>query len=392
MNKIAFVIPWYGLGISGGAEAACRNLAERLALSGEQVEIITTCVQQFNSDWNKNYYSPGEERLNGVLVKRFKVRKRNTKKFDEINLKLMNGQIISSEEEQVFLQEMVNSSDLENYLKNNKNDYKKIIFTPYMFGVTYHGIQQVLDKAILLPAFHDESYAYFKSFKDVYSKVKGMIFFSEMERDWAEKNYDLSNVDKEVLGLGIEPFTYNAQSFCEKYNIQEYSYILYAGRKDAGKKVDELITYFREYVLKNNSDLKLVLIGGGTIEIPSDMKDSIIDLGFVDEQDKYDAYSGALVFINPSLYESFSIVIMESWFTGRPVIVNEKCEVTKNFSEQSNGGLYYANLKEFCAVVDLIKEQKLLSNKLGENGQKFVNTKFVWEKVIDGYKQFINKE
>ena len=71
-----------------------------------------------------------------------------------------------------------------------------------------------------------------------------------------------------------------------------------------------------------DKNLKLVLIGGGDINIPEDIKDKVVDLGFLDIQDKYDACAGSVCLCQPSKNESFSIVIMESWLCERPVLVN----------------------------------------------------------------------
>ena len=55
-----------------------------------------------------------------------------------------------------------------------------------------------------------------------------------------------------------------------------------------------------------------MLIGGGELEIPTEIKNDVYDLGFVDLQDKYDAYGAATLLCQPSKNESFSFVIMES--------------------------------------------------------------------------------
>ena len=102
-------------------------------------------------------------------------------------------------------------------------------------------------------------------------------------------------------------------------------FILYAGRKEAGKNVPLLIDFFARYKKHRKNELKLVLIGSGTIEIPSENRSDIIDLGFVPLQDKYDAYAAATFLCQPSLNESFSIVIMESWLCKSPVLVHAKC-------------------------------------------------------------------
>lgn len=391
MKKIGFVVPWYGEKIPGGTESATRNLVYRLAKRGEAVEVLTTCVREFHSDWNVNYHPHGVQESRGITVRRFKVRKRDTLKFDAVNAKLMANQSVSLEEERIYLEEMINSPALMDYIQDHKDEYKVFIFTPYMFGTTYYGVQRVFDQAILFPAFHDEIYAYFKSFREAYSKVKGIIFNSDAEKEWAEQHYDLSEVKTRVIGLGVENFSSDIARFRKKYGMND-PFILYAGRKDHGKNVYQLIDFFANYV-KNNGirNLKLVLIGGGQIDIPPHCSDQIVDLGFVDEQDKYDAYSAASLLCNPSLFESFSIVLMESWLAGTPVLVHEKCAVTKRFAEISNGGLYFSTYDEFACCLDVLFHHEGLRNKLGHNGQKFVRDHFTWERVMDNYVSFIKE-
>lgn len=60
MKKIGFVTPWYGENISGGAEAALRDITGHLFAAGMEVEILSTCVKEFHSNWNCNYYKPGK--------------------------------------------------------------------------------------------------------------------------------------------------------------------------------------------------------------------------------------------------------------------------------------------------------------------------------------------
>ena len=103
MKKIAFVIPWYAEKIPGGAEMETREVTKHLHQAGMEVEILTTCVREFVSDWNENYYPEGIEIIQEIPVRRFKVRKRNTKVFDEINLKLMNHIQPTEQEEKIFI-------------------------------------------------------------------------------------------------------------------------------------------------------------------------------------------------------------------------------------------------------------------------------------------------
>ena len=199
-------------------------------------------------------------------------------------------------------EEMVNSPNLYRYIRENQKNYDLLVFIPYLFGTTYYGVQECMDKAVMIPCFHDEGYLYLKRFQEVYSKVAGMIFHAQPEADLVEKVYDLSQVDAQVLGEGVyTEYEYNGDRFREKYGIND-PYILYAGRKDAGKNIYVLIAYFEEYKKRHDDNLKLVLIGGGDVKIPEIVKEDVIDLGYVEMQDKYDACAAALTLCQPSIH------------------------------------------------------------------------------------------
>lgn len=391
MRKIAFVIPWFGENIPGGAEMELRGLVTHLNEAGVKVEILTTCVKDFNSDWNENYYKPGEDRVLGISVRRFKVRKRNVKKFDAVNAKLMQNQEVSIAEEQLYCEEMVNSTELYKYIAENQERYELFVFIPYMFGTTYYGCQICPDKSVLIPCLHDESYAYMEVFKEAFSKVAGMIFHAKPESELANRLYDMTKVQNEVLGEGLDTeIASDAERFRKKYRIDS-PFVLYAGRKDKGKQVDTLLQYFAEYKKRNVNDLKLVLIGGGKIDIPKSVSDDVIDLGFVDRQDKYDACAAASLLCQPSHNESFSLVIMESWLCKRPVLVSGNCEVTKRFAIETKGGLYFDNYFEFEGAVNYILQNEDTAKKMGENGCHYVKNNFAWDVIVKRYTEFFEK-
>ena len=386
--KLGFVTPWYGDNIPGGAEAELRGIVKHLMKTDNEVEVLTTCVEKFGSDWNKDFHKPGVTEEAGVTVRRFKVRKRDSQAFDAVNLKLMKGLRLTDDEAKIFVDEMVNSDDLYAYMAEHKDEYDLFVYIPYMFGTTYNGIKVCPEKSVLIPCLHDESYIYLKPFKELFPKIAGMIFLSDPEKELAERVYDLTKVDDRTLGAGVNTeFESDAQRFRDKFGIKD-KFILYAGRKDSGKGVDVLLKYFAQYKTRHEGDLKLVLIGGGSIEIPKQVKGDVMDLGFVDVQDKYDAYAAADLFCLPSFFESFSIVIMESWLAGHPVIVNSKCEVTKNFASKSNGGLWFENYPEFEGTVEYIMEHEDTAAQMGANGRQFVMENFAWDVITKKYLEF----
>ena len=388
MKKLGFVIPWYGDDIPGGAESALRGIASHLYKKGIDLEVLTTCVKEFKADWSTDYYKPGTDDTCMVPVRRFKVRKRDKAAFDKVNYRLMKGLPISREQEELFMREIVNSPDLYAYIKDHKDEYEYFIFIPYMFGPTYYGAMAAGDKAVMIPCLHEEGYAHMSVWQEIFPHLAGLIYLAEPEKELANRLYDIKDVKQEVLGTGIDTdMGPDAAAFRKKYKIED-PFILYAGRKTAGKNVDLLLKYFSEYKKRNKGSLKLVLIGGDTIAIPQDIKDDVIDLGFIDYADKFSAYGAASLLCQPSTHESFSIVIMESWLCERPVLVHGKCDVTKNFAINASGGLYFENYFEFEGCVNYLLAHPETADQMGRNGREFVLQNYAWDAITDRFMKF----
>ncbi len=389
MKKLGFVTHWYGENIPGGAESELRGLVEHLYDKGVELEVLATCGEMLNSDWSKNYHQEGLDTSGRVPVRRFRVRERNEQAFNDINKLLMAGRSVSYYKEQIFMKEMINSPDLYSYIRHHKDEYSLFVFIPYMFSPIYYGSMECPEKSVYIPCFHDEAYARMKIFKELYPNLLGMMFNSLPEKELAEELYDLSSVEKTVLGVGLDTDAEgDGEAFKNKYNIKD-PFILYAGRKTEGKKVDLLLDYFREYKKRRDSRLKLVLIGGDEIRIPSEIRDQVMDLGFVDAKDKTDAYRAASLLCQPSPNESFSIVVMESWLQERPVLVSGACAVTKNFVKEANGGLYFEDYPQFEACLDRILSNKEEAEKMGRLGRQYVIDNFSWDAITKKCMDFL---
>tara|TARA_B110001454_G_C12700390_1_gene426307 strand:+ start:543 stop:1718 length:1176 start_codon:yes stop_codon:yes gene_type:complete len=381
-QKIIFVIPWYGKDATGGAEVQCKTLAEHLKESGLNIEVYTTCSKQFQGEWRDDL-KPGKYMENKIPVSRFRLDKRNKALFNSINQKIISLQKISLQEEKDFFENNINSKDLINTI--NKDSTSLFIFMPYLYGTTFFGSQVHPKRSILIPCIHDEGYARMNLVKQMLSKVGAISFNSLPEKQFASS---LGKISKnKVLGEGID-FLQNkieSKNFKEKYNLNEF--ILCAGRKDKEKNTSLLVDYFCKYLEKNNSDLNLVLTGKGTIDIPSQFSKNILDV-FLTREELNSAYSTATFLCLPSINESFSRVIMESWTNKTPVLVNSKCSVTKYFCLESNGGLFFDNYLEFEACLNYLLNNPDMRKKLGEHGFDYVKNNYQWNKVVQSYIDF----
>ena len=119
------------------------------------------------------------------------------------------------------------------------------------------------------------------------------------------------------------------------------------------------------------------------MDIPE--RKDVVHLGFVSEGDKFRVMSNAKCLIMPSLYESLSIVIMESWLCGSPVIVNAKCNVLTGQCRRSNGGLWYENYDEFEACLNFILAHESISRNMAERGRKYTTDNYDSLKIKNKY-------
>lgn len=390
--KVGFVTPWYGADIPGGMESLTRGTAEHLRAAGLDVEVITTCIRDFHADWGTNYYRPGVEVVRGVPVRRFAVEKRDRQAFDEINGRLMRGQRITAAEEQTFIGEMFRTPDLYAYLAAHSEEYL-YFFVPYMFATTYFGAQICPARSAVIPCLHEEPYAYLEIYRAVLSQVRALVFNAAAEGELVARLYGRPEAGKlrEVIGVGVHTdFVAEGERFRQKYGIRE-PFVLYAGRRTPGKNTPLLLDYWRRYRQESGREARLVCIGGGDGWTPPGMERDMVDLGYVPVQDKYDAYAAATVLCQPSVNESFSIVIMESWLAGRPVLVHGRCLVTRDHVRQANGGLYFTSYEEFAACLDFFFDNPEKAARIAAQGRAYVLANFQWEGIVEKYRGLIDR-
>ena len=90
-------------------------------------------------------------------------------------------------------------------------------------------------------------------------------------------------------------------------------FAIYVGRIDENKGCKELFDFFERYSRTVRGDLHLVLIGKSILPIPKHPR--IHHLGFLTDEQKFDAMAAADVLMMPSYYESLSMVALEAWAT-----------------------------------------------------------------------------
>jgi glycosyltransferase involved in cell wall biosynthesis len=384
---ITFVIPWYGAQVSGGAEHECRRTAEELNARGIAAEVFTTTAGGLKTNWMQPAFAVGTDDVHGVRVHRFAVRPSNLAHLETLNVRLLRGETLTLLEQAVFVREIIGSDALEAAIVA-ENAHRLYIFIPYMFGTSYWGMP-LAHRSCLIPCLHDEAYAYMVLYRQLFETAQALIFHSPAELRLAQQLYDFRRTAYLLLGEGVDATPGDAARFRHKYGIDD-PFILYAGRRDALKNTPLLFESFSHYRQRGGT-FRLVCIGGPGEPPPPDLiaDGSAVDLGFLPAADKHDAYAAASVLCQPSLNESFSLVVMEAWACETPTLVHTDCTVTREFCELSGGGLHFRTLDEFIGCLEWLRTNPSTARSMGQAGAAYVQKHFTWDAVLSRLLTFL---
>ena len=385
--KIAVIVQRYGQAISGGAELHARYIAERLARHA-QVEVLTTCATDYIT-W-RNELPAGVETVNGVPVRRFKVKhERDPKVFGRRQDRVFTERHSIGDELDWLDAEGPTSPALVDYIATHANDYDFCVFFSYRYYHAYYGTRAAGARAILVPTAERDDTIGLSIFAPVFRSVRALMYNSHEERQMIHAVSGNQDVPGVIVGVGSDvPQNAQPARFRSKYNIRG-PFAIYVGRIDENKGCPELFDFFRGYATSAYGTLTLVLIGNSVLEISKHPR--IRHLGFLDDADKFDAMAAADLLIMPSYYESLSMVALEAWALGKPVLANGRCDVLKGQCIRSNAGLYYESFAEFVETLSAMERQRWLNASLGRNGRQFFRDHYDWSVIERKYLEMFER-
>ena len=426
--KIAFIVQRYGAEILGGSEYHCRLIAERLA-PRHQVEVLTTCAADYIT-W-KNEYPEGADRIRGVTVRRFaNARTRDIHAFNRYSEWIFTSEHTREDELEWLRQQGPWCPSLLEYLERNHHQYDILILFTYLYAPTVLGLSIAPQKSILVPTAHDEPAIRLGIYKEMFSLPAGIAYNTEVERRFLTTHFSIRAIEEETIGCGVDlpqthgyvreqneapPASDNAPApeepgdeetthdeasplfrphlahrgaiFRRRHRLHG-PFLLYGGRIDAGKGCEELIEYFSTYV-KEGGDASLVLMGVKLMPLPEEP--FIRFAGRLSDQERLQALEAATVVVVPSPYESLSLLALESFAVGTPILANARSEVLVDHCQKSNAGLYYADRDEFGECLRLLLADQRLRVAMGRNGRDYVRRNYRWDVILAKYERIFAK-
>lgn len=382
--RIAIVVPRYGSDVLGGAETQARGFAEEAARRGWEVEVWTTCAHSHYT-W-ENIYPEGWRYENGVLVRRFPITHRAPDRQAELELRLSSQGYLPLADQYAWLESGAHSFPLYEYVRRHAREFDVVIALPYAMPLIHYAAWSAPDLTVVWPCLHNEPYAYMELVRLLLESVRGVMFNSPEEMALAIRKLGVHPRQYAVLGEGVQM---NVPKNSLPSRMHNSPFLLYVGRLEGGKNVDLLYQYVSRYTEERGGSIRLVVLGDGPLKPPR--HPAFEYRGFVPEQEKAAVYASALALCQPSLNESFSLTIMESWLAGRPVLVHGDCAVTRGHVMRSKGGLWFHTYEEFAGAVDWFLSHEELAARMGRNGQQYVLSNYTWDAVITRFERLIRQ-
>jgi glycosyltransferase involved in cell wall biosynthesis len=385
--KLALVVQRYGADINGGAEQHARYIAERLA-ARHDVTVLTTCASDYIT-W-RNALPEGEEQVGPVRVLRFPVsRERDPDEFGRLSFDVFERQHSLADELRWLDAEGPTSPALVRYLEDHADDFAYVLFFSFRYYHSYHGIRAVSDRAILVPTAERDAVMGMGMFPPVFRGVRAIMYNSHEERAMIQAAAGNAAVPGVVVGVGSHvPDRASAGRFRRAHGI-EGPFVLYLGRIDENKGCAELFQFFQHYLFNTRARLTLALVGRSVLPIPDHPQ--IRHLGYMDDRAKFDALAACDALVMPSFYESLSMVALEAWAMGRPVLANARCDVLQGQCLRSNAGLFYSDYPEFAETLHTLTTNRALAEALGENGRAFYRAHYAWPVIDAKYEAMLER-
>lgn len=378
-DSLLVVVQRYG-DVSGGAEAHARMLVGKLK-DHLDVQVATTTALDY---WTwENELTAGTTRIDGVAVHRFAVEKPRARTFHAYERRAFaGGHSLADELEFLDAQGPV-TPDLAEFLYRTGADFDHVLFFTYIYWTTVFGLPLVPERAVLVPTAHDEPAIGLTMYRRVFHLPRAIAFNTEEERAMVHRRFADQRVPSDVVGVGVDaPASADADRFRQAHGL-DGPVFLYLGRIVQSKGTDILFDLWTRWRARATAPATLVVAGDREMPIPD--RPDIRYVGRIGDDAKWEAYAAATAVLVPEALQSLSLVALEAWSMGAPVVCPASSNVLASMSRRASAGIPYRTAAEFGEICELLAERRDLRDRLGRCGREFVARTYTWPAVAEKY-------
>ena len=387
--KLLMCVQRYGDDVAGGAEGACRVFAEGLARRGHAIEVATSAALDYVT-W-ADHYEIGTSVVNGVTVHRFGVRnERSETQFGPLSARVLGSPTSLAVQRDWVRVQGPDLPDMREFLRTQAARFDAVVLHTYLYPTSALTVSVAACRVpvVLHSAAHQEPMLALDIYDELFERVDGLAFYTPEEQALVESRFRPTAI-REVVGMGVGlDDGGDGARFRRRYGIDNGPLVLFVGRVDRNKGSDELVSYFSEF-RRRAPGITLAVVGQPVHSIEA--QPGIVVTGFVDEQTKNDAFAAANVFVNPSYFESFSIVLCEAFLHRRPALVQGRCDVLAGQARRSGGGLTYSSYAEFEVALGRLLCDPALRDQMGDAGRRYTVANYAPDRVLSKYEGFLGR-
>jgi glycosyltransferase involved in cell wall biosynthesis len=165
-------------------------------------------------------------------------------------------------------------------------------------------------------------------------------------------------------------------------------YMLYVGRLEKHKKVEELVRLSKEI------DFPLKIVGYGPEKerlkyLKNSINAPVEFLGKIERNDLIKIYQECSFFVSASEWEGFGLIFIEAACCGKPSIGYDYGAIPEVIINNKTGFIVKSH-EEFLEKSRVLKEENKIRARFGRNAYRFGKS-FNWDKVSKRYEQIFQE-
>jgi glycosyltransferase involved in cell wall biosynthesis len=395
--RLGLLVPRYGEEVVGGTEHWLRELCEHLVADRDwSVEVFTTCAKSA-ATW-ADEYPPATTVEAGVTVHRYRsVSGRNAEYLHQLP-RLQRDPTAFTEAEAAEYVRLVGpvcpdaTAAAGTAVQDGRCEL--IAVTPYLYWPTVTAVPRLRGRVIFHGAAHDEPELYLPLMRPVFESVGGFAFNSFSERALVERNFGVGHLPSSVIGNAVDEGSGDPAAARQALGLERHEpFVLCVGRVERAKGATALAAMWDLYVERSRARAagapRLVLLGPE--HEPIHAGPEVLRAGRQPEAVKWGALAACDLLVAPSAQESFSLVVLEAWLAGRPVVVNGRCGPTVEHCRRSGGGIWFDGYGDFEAGIDRLRSDPALRDELAAGGAAYTRDAFAWPRILDRYEALADR-
>lgn len=373
-KRILCVAYLYGGNVRGGAEGVLRRFVGLMRDLGHTVEVWSTATDSLEP---RNDNLIDETEVDDVRVRRFPTNLKARRLFRWAHRWVQRrprNPLIS----RLWVHASPYGLGMREALQAEQGNYDIIYLFHYHSGAAHRLADVAPLKTILHPWIHDEAILKSRAVARLFARPALVTLNSAEEADVAIRaRVGFSTVRTAVIGNPVDPLAPEGEVSPQVREAAAQPYVLFIGRIIAEKNLVRLLDWHAAANTETGRAIRLLAVGRGPLLEKLGPRENVLQLEAVTESEKTYLLRRCLALANPSRLESFSLVIMEAWRAGRPVIVHEKCDTTAGHVRRSGGGHLAGDAITYARALDAVINDPQEAARMGEAGRRYVEDNFI---------------